>query len=208
MIHKLVAAHRSHDCLYESVQCPNSIVGCGKKLRRGELAKHLAEECVGIVDCPCCKNKIIPSAEPHRSCITEMAKNLETVKKELATCETRIKTMEEKRKAAADCRKKFASQNAGGIEIYTARKEEKKVRILPDGRVRCKHCGRAFNSDRIEKHESVCLDKTSLQPIIDDLLILEKAAPQKQEQLALEPAWKAQSEGLRSAVQTERQAHP
>lgn len=45
--------------------------------------------------------------------------------------------------------------------------EERKARMLPDGRVTCKHCGRAFNGRRIDKHEAVCVAGKAVRKVFD-----------------------------------------
>lgn len=37
-----------------------------------------------------------------------------------------------------------------------AKRKPENPNLLPDGRIKCIHCGRGFAADRIDKHQAVC----------------------------------------------------
>ena len=227
-----VQRHKASECLYEIVPCPN--LGCYAKITLGLLDKHLNDECKQTLKCLSCSKKVIVESDAHAKCINTMVNELQKVRREVEFYEKKVRSLEEKKVKLAECKTKFLEKHARSPEIEVLvpksaqnpleeakattslanpanpaqEAEEEKKRILPDGRVICKHCGRIFNGDRIKKHEAVCQEKKAPRSTFD-------STAQRLGDLPAEPAenaaamhtaaWRVQSEGLRNAMANRNQ---
>lgn len=125
------------------------------------------------VACPICHEKFFPKSLPFHVKQCEKRRRQTIVPcpycgKEVSQLDLPQHIGECPKNAASRAAKQTASQSASASTAPSGQGSMEEGRYDPevaeDGRMRCVHCGRLFNSDRIDKHQQICGKLKSARP--------------------------------------------